>query len=41
MHMFGGSFIKRGLLSMIHVTCGPLEGVLVFLCRTVLGERYL
>ena len=31
----GGSYIKCGLLGMIHVTCGPLEGVLVSLCTTL------
>jgi hypothetical protein len=36
----GGSFIKYGLLGMIHVTCGPLEGVLVCLCRTFPGESF-
>jgi hypothetical protein len=36
MHMFGWFFIKCGLLGMIHMTCGPLEGVLVCLCRTFL-----
>jgi hypothetical protein len=25
---------------MIHVTCGPLEGILVCLCRTFLGVNY-
>jgi hypothetical protein len=31
----GGSLIRCGLLGMIHMTCGPLEGVLVYFCRTL------
>jgi hypothetical protein len=36
----GGSFIKCGLLGMIHVTCGPLEGVFSCLYRTLPNESY-
>jgi hypothetical protein len=34
------SFYKYGLLVMIHVTCGPLDGVLVFICRTLPGKIF-
>jgi hypothetical protein len=30
----GGSLIRCVLLGMIHMTCGPLEGVLVCLYKT-------
>jgi hypothetical protein len=40
MHMLSGSFIIYGLLGMIHVSCAPLEGVLVCLCKTLLGESF-
>jgi hypothetical protein len=36
----GGSFIKCGLLGMIHVTCGTLEGLIVCICKNFPGERY-
>jgi hypothetical protein len=35
MHMFGWFSNICGLLGMIHMTCGPLEGVLVCLWRTL------
>jgi hypothetical protein len=38
MHMFGGLIIRCGLLVMILVTHGPLEGVPIFLCRTFPDE---
>jgi hypothetical protein len=39
MHMFGWFIIRCGLLGMILVTYGPLEGVPVCLCRTLPGGQ--
>ena len=36
----GGSLIRCGLFGMIHMTCRPLEGVLVCLCKTLPDESY-